>query len=70
MPRYPPAREAANRNGRRAGTGRSEIARQRNRFVAAMADEVVFAFISSDGNLSRLAEEITAWRCEPRQLHR
>lgn len=48
----------------------ADLARQRNRFVAALAGEVVFAFISPEGSLSHLAEEITAWGVEPRQLHR
>lgn len=48
----------------------ADLARQRNRFVAALADEVVLAFITPGGSLSRLAEEITAWGGEPKQLHR
>lgn len=47
-----------------------ELARQRNRFVAALADEVVFAFVSPGGSLSRLADELASWGIEPRQLHR
>lgn len=35
----------------------ADLAQQRNRFAAALADEVVFAFISPGGSLSRLAEE-------------
>lgn len=48
----------------------ADLARQRNRFVAALADEVVFAFIASGGSLSRLAEELAGWGVEARQLHR
>jgi hypothetical protein len=48
----------------------ADLARRRNRFVCAVADEVVFAFISPGGNLSMLAKEVTAWGVEPRQLHR
>jgi len=48
----------------------AELAHQRNRFVAALADEVIFAFISSGGRLSRVAEEVTAWGVKRRILHR
>ena len=48
----------------------ADLARQRNRFVAALADEVVFAFISPGGSLSLLAGELAGWSLEPRQLHR
>jgi predicted Rossmann fold nucleotide-binding protein DprA/Smf involved in DNA uptake len=48
----------------------ADLARQRNRFIAALADEVIFAFISPGGSLSLLAEEIAAWGGEYRQLHR
>lgn len=48
----------------------ADLARQRNRFVAALADEVVFAFIASGGSLSRLAEELAGWGVEAHQLHR
>jgi hypothetical protein len=48
----------------------ADLASQRNRFVAAMADEVVFAYISPGGSLARLANEITAWGGEYQQLHR
>lgn len=46
----------------------AELARQRNRFIAALADEVVFAYVSSGGSLSYLAEEISAWG-NSRRLH-
>lgn len=45
------------------------LARQRNRFVAALADEVVFAFVSPGGSLSRLNEELAEWDVEARQLN-
>lgn len=48
----------------------ADLARQRNRFVAALTDEVVFAFISPGGSLSLLADELAGWGLEPRQLHR
>lgn len=48
----------------------ADLARQRNRFVAALADEVVFAFVSPGGSLSLLADELAGWGVEPRQLHR
>lgn len=46
------------------------LARQRNRFVAALADEVVFAFISPGGSLWHLADEVIAWGVKSFQLHR
>jgi predicted Rossmann fold nucleotide-binding protein DprA/Smf involved in DNA uptake len=39
----------------------ADLARQRNRFVAAMADEVVFGYVSPGGSLSRLVHEISSW---------
>jgi predicted Rossmann fold nucleotide-binding protein DprA/Smf involved in DNA uptake len=47
----------------------ADLAHQRNRFVAALADEVVFAFVSPGGRLSRVAEEVTAWGTKCRVLH-
>jgi predicted Rossmann fold nucleotide-binding protein DprA/Smf involved in DNA uptake len=47
----------------------ADLARQRNRFVAALAGEVIFAFISPGGSLSLLAEEIAMWGVKCRQLH-
>lgn len=47
----------------------ADLARRRNRFVAALADEVVFAFISPGGSLSLLADELVGWGLEPRELH-
>lgn len=48
----------------------ADLARQRNRFVASLADEVVFAFIAPGGSLSRLSEELAGWGVEARRLHR
>ena len=48
----------------------ADLAHQRNRFVAALADEVVFAFVSPGGSLSGLAEEVVTWGMESRHLHR
>jgi predicted Rossmann fold nucleotide-binding protein DprA/Smf involved in DNA uptake len=39
----------------------ADLALQRNRFVAALADEVVFAYIAPGGSLSKLSEEVAAW---------
>ena len=36
-----------------------ETAHQRNRFIAALADEVVFAYIAPGGTLSVLASELS-----------
>ena len=47
----------------------TELARRRNRFVAALAEEVVFAYASPAGSLSQLAEDISAWQCAFRRLH-
>ena len=47
----------------------ANLAHQRNRFIAALAEEVVFAFVSPGGSLSRLAQEVTAWDGACRQLH-
>lgn len=48
----------------------ADLARQRNRFVAAVADEAVFAYTTPGGSLSRLAEELAGWGVAARQLHR
>ena len=40
----------------------ADLAQQRNRLVAAFADDFVFASISPGGSLSRLAEEVIRWR--------
>jgi predicted Rossmann fold nucleotide-binding protein DprA/Smf involved in DNA uptake len=47
----------------------ADLARQRNRFVAALADEVVFAYIAPGGSLSKLSEEVAAWGGAIRRLH-
>jgi len=43
---------------RRLTTALSE---QRNKLVAALADEVYFAHITPDGKTARLAEQISGW---------
>jgi predicted Rossmann fold nucleotide-binding protein DprA/Smf involved in DNA uptake len=48
----------------------ADLARLRNRFVAALADDVVFAFVSPDGSLSHLAKEIAGWGVKPHVLLR
>ena len=48
----------------------ANLALERNRFVAALADEVVFAYITPGGSLSRLAQEVARWGGVCRQLHR
>lgn len=47
----------------------ADLALQRNRFVAALADEVVFAYITRGGSLSKLSEEAAAWGGAIRRLH-
>ena len=47
----------------------TDLARQRNRFVAALADEVVFAFVSPNGNLSGLRNEIRGWGAQICELY-
>lgn len=47
----------------------ADRARLRNRFVAAMADEVVFGYVSAGGSLSHLAEEIVSWGGKSYRLH-
>jgi hypothetical protein len=46
----------------------ANLARQRNRIVAAMATETVFAHISPGGSLERLAAEIGQWGVTVRVL--
>jgi predicted Rossmann fold nucleotide-binding protein DprA/Smf involved in DNA uptake len=46
----------------------ADLAYQRNRFIAALANEVVFAFITPDGSLARLRHEIRGWGTEVRVL--
>lgn len=47
----------------------ADLARRRNRFVAALADEVVFAYIAPGGSLSHLRDEAAGWGGACRQLH-
>lgn len=47
----------------------ADLARQRNRFIAALSNEVIFAYIAPSGSLSLLADELAGWGLEPRQLH-
>lgn len=46
-----------------------ETARQRNRFVAALADEVVFAYVAPGGSLSLLSSEVLDWQIPCKQIH-
>lgn len=46
----------------------ADLARQRNYFAAALADEAVFAYIAPDGSLSTLAKAITRWGINTSQL--
>ena len=46
-----------------------DLARQRNRFAAALADEVVFAFVSPGGSLASLRDELQAWDLRTQELH-
>lgn len=48
----------------------ADLARQRNRIVAALAGEVVFAFVSPDGSLSHLANELARWGVNPHVILR
>ena len=41
----------------------------RNLFIAAMADDVVFAYVSPGGSLSRLVGRIAGWKVDFRCLH-
>jgi predicted Rossmann fold nucleotide-binding protein DprA/Smf involved in DNA uptake len=47
----------------------AELATQRNGLVAALADEVVLAYVSPNGKLGRLVELIATWGGQPRLLH-
>ena len=53
-----------------AGESRTnaDLARQRNRVVAALAAEMVFAHISSGRSLERLAGEVAQWGMQPTVL--
>jgi predicted Rossmann fold nucleotide-binding protein DprA/Smf involved in DNA uptake len=46
-----------------------ESAYLRNRLVAALADEVVFAYVAPGGSLARLSGEVGTWQTPFRQLH-
>ncbi|MBX4912015.1 MULTISPECIES: DNA-processing protein DprA [Rhizobium] len=48
----------------------ANLARHRNHFVAALADQVVFAFVSPGGSLSMLSNELAGWGIQTRHLHR
>lgn len=48
---------------------RADLARRRNRFIAALAEEMVFAYISPGGNLAGLRDEIRCWDITARELH-
>lgn len=47
----------------------ADLAYQRNRFIAALADEIVFGFVASGGSLARLHDEIRCWDVRTRELH-
>jgi SNF2-related domain len=46
-----------------------ETAHQRNRFIAALADEVVFAYVAPGGSLSQLSREVVNWQIPNHQIH-
>ena len=48
---------------------RADLGRRRNRFIMALADEIVFGFIAPGGSLARLRDEIRAWKTPVRELH-
>jgi len=45
-----------------------KLAIQRNRLVAALADEVVFAYVTPDGELDQLRQMVADWRVPHRVL--
>lgn len=47
----------------------ADLARQRNRFAAALAGEVVFGFVAPGGSLALLRDEIRCWDIRTRELH-
>ncbi|RWO38189.1 MAG: hypothetical protein EOS11_25245 [Mesorhizobium sp.] len=76
--RLPVAQKAALDDGRltiispfpaKENRATADLARQRNRFVTALADEVVFGFISQGGSNARLYDEIRAWGVMTRIIH-
>ena len=46
----------------------ADQARQRNRFVAALADEIVFAHVSKGGSLEALREAVQHWSVQTTTL--
>lgn len=46
-----------------------ETAQLRNRFIAALAEEVVFAYITPGGNLAQLSDEVLGWQTPMCQIH-
>jgi predicted Rossmann fold nucleotide-binding protein DprA/Smf involved in DNA uptake len=76
--RLPPAQRQALEAGRltvlspfTAGEARAtaELARQRNRVVAALAERVVFGFVSPGGSLAELLKELQYWGTPCTTLH-
>ncbi len=76
--RLPPTQRKALEAGRltvvspfAAGETRAtaELARQRNRVVAALAERVVFGFVSPGGNLAALRDELHGWGTPYTTLH-
>lgn len=76
--RLPPAQREALEAGRltvlspfTAGEARAtaELARQRNRVVAALAGRVVFGFVAPGGSLAGLRAELQAWGTPYTSLH-
>lgn len=47
----------------------ADLGRRRNRFIAALADEIVFGFVAPGGSLARLRDEIQRWGAPVRELH-
>ena len=47
----------------------ADLGRRRNRFIAALADEIVFGFVAPGGSLARLREEIQGWGTTIHELH-
>jgi hypothetical protein len=47
----------------------ADLGRQRNLFIMALADEIVFGFVAPGGSLAGLRDEIRAWKTPVRELH-
>jgi hypothetical protein len=47
----------------------ADLGRRRDRFIMALADEIVFGFIAPGGSLARLRDEIRVWNTPVRELH-